>query len=47
MDILKGLNQNHNKMIVLVTHNEDLLEYGTRHVRLNDGNIVEDVKVNE
>lgn len=47
MDILKGLNQNHNKTIVLVTHNEDLLKYGTRYVRLNDGNIVEDVKVNE
>ncbi|MFA6988345.1 MAG: ABC transporter ATP-binding protein, partial [Acholeplasmataceae bacterium] len=44
MEILKQLNQNYHKTIILVTHNEDLLSFGTRTIRLNDGLIIEDVE---
>ena len=44
MEILKQLNQNYHKTIILVTHNEDLLFFGTRTIRLNDGLIIEDVE---
>lgn len=44
MEILKELNRNYHKTIILVTHNEDLLSYGTRTIRLNDGLIIEDVE---
>ncbi|NLB85296.1 MAG: ABC transporter ATP-binding protein, partial [Acholeplasmataceae bacterium] len=37
MNILKKLNQEYNKTIVLVTHNEDMIKYGTRFVRIIDG----------
>ncbi len=45
MEILKDLNINHNKTIVLVTHNEDMIKYGTRYLRLRDGEIIEDEKI--
>ncbi len=45
MNILKKLNQEYNKTIVLVTHNEDMIKYGTRFVRIIDGVITEDEKV--
>lgn len=44
MEILKQLNQNYHKTIIFVTHNEDLLSFGTRTIRLNDGLIIEDVE---
>ncbi len=47
MEIFKNLNTNYNKTIVLVTHNEDMIKYGTRFLRLIDGEIIEDEKVFE
>lgn len=44
MGILKMLNLDQNKTIVLVTHSEDNLKYCTRHVKLTDGKIIRDEK---
>src|SRR5690554_681779 len=45
MEIFKKLNTEYNKTIILVTHNEDMIKYGTRYLRLIDGKITEDEKV--
>ena len=45
MNILKKLNQEYHKTIILVTHNEDMIKYGTRFLRIIDGVITEDEKV--
>lgn len=45
MNILKKLNQEYHKTIILVTHNEDMIKYGSRFVRIIDGVITEDEKV--
>ena len=45
MEILKKLNEDYNKTIVLVTHNEDMIKYGNRVLRLIDGEIVQDEKI--
>lgn len=45
MEIFKILNQEYKKTIILVTHNEDMIKYGTRYLRLMDGEIVQDEKV--
>ncbi len=42
MGILKMLNRDQHKTIVLVTHSEDNLKYCTRHVKLTDGKIIRD-----
>ncbi|MFO7807095.1 MAG: ABC transporter ATP-binding protein [Candidatus Moraniibacteriota bacterium] len=41
MDILKKLNQE-GKTIILVTHEEELLHYAKRIIRIRDGKIIED-----
>lgn len=45
MEILKELNKDLNKTIIMVTHNEDLIKYGTRVIELFDGKILSDEKV--
>lgn len=45
MEILKELNENLNKTIIMVTHNEDLIKYGTRVIELFDGKILKDEKL--
>lgn len=45
MQILKKLNTEYNKTIVLVTHNEDMIKYGSRYLRLIDGKIIQDEKI--
>lgn len=47
MNLLKQLNQQFAKTIVLVTHNEDMITYGNRLVRLIDGEVVLDVTLDE
>lgn len=41
MELLKELNQR-GKTIVMVTHDEDLLRYATRVIRMHDGSFVEE-----
>ena len=45
MAILRDLNRDHGKTIVLVTHGEEFLKYCTRNVRLADGKVVRDVRL--
>lgn len=45
MEILKEFNENLNKTIIMVTHNEDLIKYGTRVIELFDGKILKDEKL--
>ncbi len=42
MDLLKKLNREKGKTIVLVTHSEDYLQYCSRNIKLIDGMIVKD-----
>jgi len=44
MKILKELNQKHKRTILMVTHNEDYFDYGTRRVEMKDGEIIKDTK---
>ncbi|MFA5006202.1 MAG: ABC transporter ATP-binding protein [Candidatus Izemoplasmatales bacterium] len=45
MAILRDLHRDHGKTIVLVTHGEEFLKYCTRNVRLADGKVVRDVRL--
>ncbi len=45
MKILHSLNADHNKTVVLVTHSEDFLKYCNRNVKLSDGRVVKDVRL--
>lgn len=40
MKLLKKINEKHNSTIVQVTHSEESAEYGTRIIRMKDGEIV-------
>jgi putative ABC transport system ATP-binding protein len=42
MDIFQRLNRDHNITIVLITHEADIAEYGTRIVSFRDGIVVAD-----
>ena len=42
MELFKMLNQVHNITILMVTHNEDTIKYGTRTIHMLDGKIVQD-----
>jgi putative ABC transport system ATP-binding protein len=42
MGVLQELNQEHGITILLVTHERDIAEYGTRAVEFRDGRIVDD-----
>jgi putative ABC transport system ATP-binding protein len=41
MELLKKLNEEHEVTVVLVTHNQDLLKYADRVIKLQDGRITE------
>jgi putative ABC transport system ATP-binding protein len=45
MDIFQRLNREHGLTIVLVTHEQDIAEYGTRIVAFRDGRILSDAQV--
>ncbi len=45
MDIFQRLNRDQGLTIVLVTHEQDIAEYGTRIVRFRDGRVLSDVPV--
>lgn len=45
MELLKGLNRS-GKTIVMVTHDEDLLAYATRVIRMQDGSFIEEERMN-
>jgi len=43
INILHQLNQEENRTIIMVTHDESLLKVTTRHIKLLDGRILDDV----
>jgi putative ABC transport system ATP-binding protein len=45
MDIFQRLNREHGITIVLITHEMDIAEHGTRFVRFRDGKIQIDQKI--
>jgi putative ABC transport system ATP-binding protein len=45
MDVFQKLNEERGITILLVTHEQDIAEYGTRIIRFRDGRIVGDVPV--
>jgi putative ABC transport system ATP-binding protein len=45
MEILQRLNREHGLTVVLVTHEHDIAEYGTRVVTFRDGRVVSDEAV--
>ena len=44
IDLLKKLNKEYGKTIVVVTHDESLLNFATRKIFIKDGRILKDVK---
>lgn len=42
MDLLKKLNQQEERTIILVTHNNDYWNWGTRRIEMKDGKIIKD-----
>ena len=46
MSLFKLLNQKHKRTIILVTHNEEYWQLGTRRIEMRDGEIVEEVNHN-
>lgn len=42
MEIFRDLNQKHKRTILMVTHNEEYFDYGTRKVEMKDGEIIKD-----
>ena len=45
MGLFQRLNQEHGITVVLITHEQDIAEYGTRIVSFRDGHIINDRKV--
>ena len=42
MELFRFLNQKHKRTIILVTHNEEYWDWGTRRIQMKDGEIVKD-----
>lgn len=42
MELFKLLNQEHKRTIILVTHNEDYWDFGSRRIEMKDGEIVKE-----
>lgn len=47
MELIKEVNETKGTTVILVTHNSDLIKYGTRVIKVEDGKIVYDVKNTE
>ncbi|MGL5520314.1 MAG: ABC transporter ATP-binding protein [Metamycoplasmataceae bacterium] len=47
LSILKKINVENNKTIILVTHDMQIIKYATRIIKINDCKIVEDYKIND
>jgi putative ABC transport system ATP-binding protein len=45
MDIFQRLNREHGITIILITHEMDIAEHGTRFIRFRDGKIQIDEKI--
>ena len=45
MDIFQRLNRERNITVVLITHERDIAEYGTRTVSFRDGQVIADAAV--
>lgn len=43
MDLFKKLNQEHDRTIILVTHNEEYWDCGTRRIEMRDGMITKEI----
>jgi len=44
MEIFRELNKKHKRTILMVTHNEQYFNYGTRKIEMKDGEIIKDSK---
>lgn len=44
MEIFRDLNIRHKRTILMVTHNEQYFDYGTRKIEMKDGQIINDIK---
>lgn len=44
INILQQLNEEENRTIIMVTHDQSLLDVTTRHINIRDGRILEDVR---
>ncbi len=44
MEIFRQLNHEHKRTILMVTHNEQYFDFGTRKVQMKDGEIIKDSK---
>jgi putative ABC transport system ATP-binding protein len=44
MELFSSLHHNLKKTIIMVTHNEDSIKYGTRTIRMLDGRVSRDEK---
>lgn len=47
MNLIQDVNQNKGTTVILVTHNRDLVKYGTRVIEVKDGQIVSDTRITE
>jgi putative ABC transport system ATP-binding protein len=47
MGIFQRLNEEHNLTVVLVTHEMDIAEYGTRIIKFRDGQVLADARVSQ
>ena len=45
MDIFQRLNRERNITVVLITHVQDIAEYGTRKVSFRDGQVISDAPI--
>lgn len=47
MEIFKELNIKYQKTVIMVTHNEEMIKYGNRCIRLKDGKVLNDDEINK
>ena len=46
MDLFRQLNEHHDTTFIIATHDQGVMRYAKRLVRMLDGRIVEDVRQN-
>ena len=46
MGLFKELNEHHNTTFVIATHDQRVMRYAKRIIRMRDGRIVEDIEQN-
>ena len=46
MELFKELNEHHNTTFVIATHDQRVMRYAKRIIRMRDGRIVDDIEQN-